>query len=390
MAVFAYSALDAGGNDASGYTVAPDMAAAVSGLRERGLYASDIRERRRDETLPGRIRDAASFARHLALLLEAGMHLVPSLQALRNGLSRRDEKVVVEYLVESVSQGESLADSLSRFPASFPLDLTAVVASGEETGRLPEALLRLADASETRKRRRGEMVSAIAYPAFVLLLSAAVVVLLVMFVFPRLAPLLPRSEELPLTTRILLTVGGVLHHVLPWLLGALVVTAVVLWPLRRRAVSFLEDLALKAPGLSGIIATAETARFTQTLSGLVSGGVGIVKALSMASRAVSSGTIRRRIEKASEEVSEGKPLAEALSGVPHMPGVVLAALSVGEESRSLPRTLSLVSEEMYRRLDAGFRMLVTFLTPALIIAAGIIVAWIVAAVILPVTAQAVD
>ena len=389
MPAFQFTALTADGRSEKGVLQADTPRAARSLLRDRGLNPLAVNEV--DASTAASQRGASSaalalMARQMATLVGAGLPIDEALSALADGSEGR-VRTQVMGLRARVLEGASLAEGMADFPRTFPPMFRASVAAGEQAGRLPEVLRRLADHAEQRDALRRRLIAALAYPLLLSSVAIAVVVALLVWVVPQVIDVFQRFDgELPLATRALLAISdGLQRWGLPLLLiaaaGGLLVALALRQPtVRERWQAFL----LRLPLLGRLLRVADSARFVRTLALLGASAVPLLEALKMASEVVLRLPIRRSLDAVAARVREGMSLAEALERSGQFPSLVLRLVASGERAGRLNDMLDEAADQQERELDARLGIAAAALGPGMILLIGGLVLFIVLAILLPI------
>ena len=393
MAQWSFLALDEGGRRRRG-NIEGDNPRHVRGLlREQGLRPLDVRPASTGLAIrlrPGRRRGLGSEAlarltRQLATLLRGGLTLDAALNALVAQRARYSE--VLMGVRARVQEGYSFAEALSASRRTFPELLVATVGAGERIGRLEEVLERLAEHFEKRQALRQQVRAALAYPMVLTVFSLAIVSLMLVYVVPQVTPVFVDSGvELPLLTRMLMTVSdfartyGWLALLLAAAGGALLARALRLPAARSR----LHKLVLRAPLFGALSRELNSARLMQSLATLTEAGVSVWESLRVAARMLTNLPMREAAMDAAEEVSEGKPAAEALDRSGLFPPLCIQLIASGEASGELHRLLGRAAETQERDLSARINTLTSLLQPLLILLVGGFVLLIVLSILMPI------
>ena len=393
MAQWSFLALDEGGRRRRG-NIEGDNPRHVRGLlREQGLRPLDVRPASTGLAIrlrPGRRRGLGSEAlarltRQLATLLRGGLTLDAALNALVAQRARYSE--VLMGVRARVQEGYSFAEALSASRRTFPELLVATVGAGERIGRLEEVLERLAEHFEKRQALRQQVRAALAYPMVLTVFSLAIVSLMLVYVVPQVTPVFVDSGvELPLLTRMLMTVSdfartyGWLALLLAAAGGALLARALRLPAARSR----LHKLVLRTPLFGALSRELNSARLMQSLATLTEAGVSVWESLRVAARMLTNLPMREAAMDAAEEVSEGKPAAEALDRSGLFPPLCIQLIASGEASGELHRLLGRAAETQERDLSARINTLTSLLQPVLILLVGGFVLLIVLSILMPI------
>ena len=395
MPAFAYQALDAAGKTQRG-VLQGDTARAVRGLlRERGLNPLSV-----DEVNEGRAKAQRPFARdglgaaqlalltrQLATLIGAGLPIDEALGALSEQAENERQRGLTMSLRARVMEGASLAQALGEFPDHFPDIYRATVAAGEQSGRLEVVLEKLADYAEARDALKQKILAALAYPLLLSLVAIAVVAGLLAWVVPQIVGVFQNlQQELPLATRALIAISAFVRS-WGWLVGLLLiaVTIAARLALRRESVRYRwHAWMLRLPLVGRLARAANTARATRTLALLADSAVPLLDALGIAAQVVSNLPMREALRRAAFKVREGSAFSRALGESGQFPPVALRLIASGERSGQLPRMLGEAAAQQQRELDRWLTALTAVLGPAVILAVGAIVLFIVLAILLPI------
>ena len=258
---------------------------------------------------------------------------------------------------------------------------------GEEAGVLPRVMADLADLLEHEDEVRGEVLSAVAYPLFVLGFGIVTVTVLLTWVMPRLFGMLQEMlEVLPLPTLILLKVSGFLHRY--WVGVVLGVPSAIggLWLYLRteEGAELWDRIKLRLPVMGPVFRAAALSRFARTLGTLAKSGVSLLPALKIVENTIGNRVLARQVARVAEETRGGDSLAGPLRKLDIFPRTVVQMIAVGEESGKLDEMLLKVSEIEERHMRARTKILISLLAPALILVVGALVGFIVIALLLPI------
>ncbi|MEO7324204.1 MAG: type II secretion system inner membrane protein GspF [Dokdonella sp.] len=395
MPAFAYQALDATGKTQRG-VLQGDTARAVRGaLRERGLNPLGVEEVRDEAGRKGRLFERrtlgsaqlALLTRQLATLIGAGLPIDEALGALSEQAENERQRALTVSLRARVMEGASLAQAMAEFPDSFPDIFRATVAAGEQSGRLDGVLEKLADYAEARDALSQKILAALAYPLLLTLVAVAVVAGLLTWVVPQIVGVfLNLHQTLPLPTRALIALSAFLRA---WgwlfLIGLVAAAIAARFALRNDATRYRWHAFLLRLPLAGRLArAANTARATRTLALLSGSAVPLLDALGIAAQVVPNLPMREALKRAAFKVREGSAFSRALGESGQFPPVALRLIASGERSGELPRMLDEAAAQQQRELDRWLTVLTAVLGPAVILAVGAMVLFIVLAILLPI------
>jgi general secretion pathway protein F len=395
MPAFAYQALDASGKTQRG-VLQGDTARSVRGsLRERGLNPLSVEEVREGNertrgVFSGRGLGSVQLAlltRQLATLIGAGLPIDEALGALSEQAENERQRGLTVSLRARVMEGASLAQALAEFPESFPEIFRATVAAGEQSGRLEIVLDKLADYAEARDALKQKILAALAYPLLLTLVAVAVVTGLLTWVVPQIVGVFQNLHQtLPLATRALIALSAFLRG-WGWLLLLVLIAALVAARVALRAEAMRyrwHELLLRMPLVGRLTRAANTARATRTLALLADSAVPLLDALGIAAQVVPNLPMREALRRAAFKVREGSAFSRALGESGQFPPVALRLIASGERSGQLPRMLGEAAAQQQRELDRWLTALTAVLGPAVILAVGAMVLFIVLAILLPI------
>ena len=391
MGAFEYHALTDAGATTRGVVQADTARAARGQLRERGLIPLEVRgvgvESRGSGGFVRRGRERALLLRQMSTLVKAGLPLEEVLSVLVEQTDQPQVRRQLGAIRSRVMEGQSLSAGMAEHPRLFPELYTSSIAAGERAGRLDAVLERLATHAENREEMRRSFGMALIYPVLLVAVAIAVVWGLIAFVVPRVIGVFEQAaEELPLMTRSLL---GLSDFVSTW--GWLVLLALAVFgvgltlaarqPGPRRS---MDQFLLATPVIGRLTQARETATFTRTLAILVNSAVPLVEALKVAAGVIGNRVVREDIGRAAAQVREGVSLSQSLAGRGWLPPTARRLISGGEKSGELAAMLEYAADIQERELRSASTMLLAVLQPLLILVVGVIVLYIVLAIMLPI------
>lgn len=396
MALFRYKAVASTGETIEGQMEAASREEVIGRLQEGGNIPIEAREAaagagsglsalfRRADLNQGEI---VVFTQQLAVLLGAGQPLDRALQILLELPDSERAKKLLERVRESVRGGTPLSSALEQQHGVFSRLYVNMVRAGEASGSLQETLRRLAEYLERSRAMREGVVSALIYPAILLVLVVGALALLLIYVVPQFVPLFEdMGVELPLITRFVLAMGDFLAGW--WWVMAAAAAGFVLWAQNQlqqpRSRLAFDTRLLGARWIGGLVAKIETARLARTLGTLLTNGVPLLTSLAIGRNVLGNAALVAAVDAAADEVKTGGGLAWALGRSKRFPSLALQMISVGEESGELDGMLLKVADtfdgEVKRSIDRSLAALVPMLT----IVMALLVAFIMLAILLPI------
>ena len=403
---FRYEAREASGTKVEGVIEAVDRQGALALLSERGLFPlcleackarADGPAARADSGAKtasrrptgGRIsrKEISAFTREMSTLLQATIPIPVALQGLGDEEENPALRRLILNLASSVRTGSALSASMEAYPRLFPTLYTSMIKAGEEAGALDKVMGDLADLLEHEDEIRGEVLGAVAYPAFVLTLGIITTFVLLVFVLPPIFGMLEGTVTvLPLPTRVLLEGSRFFRERWPWVLGAAVVAVLLAgWFFRSRTGAFLWDsFKLRLPVVGSVFRASALGRFARTLGTLAHSGVSILPSLEIARKTVGNLFFAEAVLQVAEETRGGDSLATPLKKLGLFPSTMVQMIAVGEETGRLDSMLLRVATMQERILRSRSRTLISLLAPVLILIVGAMVGFIVIALLLPI------
>ena len=373
MPLFAYKARDDLGAEVSGVLAADTEEVLASSLRERSLYlvqASPRRETKEKFSASGiDRRDIITFSLHLSTVLAVGIPIVQGLEDLERQTEKANFKKVIARIREDLQGGSSLSQALSRFPQIFPEVFTSMVMAGEVSGAMDSILRELTAFLEWQEEMISTAKRATFYPAFLLISVAALTVVLLSFVFPRIMPIFESLKvPLPLLTRIMMWLSRFFEN--NWLYMLLVVIGLVVGVqlLKRtpRGRFFLDWFKLKIPLFGQLIIKLALSRFSHNLGILLRSGIDIIQSLTTVERLVGNVVIAKAIRDARERVVGGGSLWRSFEATGVFPPLVIRMVATGEASGTLEDSLKKISEYYDREVPDTIKRIFAVMEPMLI------------------------
>ena len=397
MPAFRFEAATAAGRIERGVLDADSARGARSLLRERGLTPVSVApvdtasaQGGASRVIGGRLRDAdlALATRQLASLLSARLPLERALAAVVEQAERPVVRERFAAVRSEVVGGQTLADSLAKFPRDFPEVYRALVAAGEQSGDLGLVMSRLADYVESRTALAQRVKLAFTYPVIVTLVAVAVIVALLTYVVPQVVGVFTQTKQkLPLLTVMLIAVSDFVRQ-WGWLLALLLAGAVVVARSMLRNSPTLRlawhTRLLDVPLIGRLIRGVNTARFASTLAILTASGVPLIRALDAGARTLTNDALRANVDDAISRVREGAGLSRSLAAGGHFPPVMIHMIASGEATGELPQMLERTAQTLSGEVERRTLALTSLLEPLLILVMGGVVLMIVLAVLLPI------
>jgi type IV pilus assembly protein PilC len=374
-----------GGEIVEGVYVAESEARLRREFEEKGLYVLAIQRAGRAALgsfkLPTRsrisTREFLIFNQELATLLKAGMPLVQSLDILRQRVGNPLLKSVLDDVYDRVRAGSSLSEAFESHGTLFPGVYTASLLAGEKSGSLEAVIRRYVAYMKVVTGVKRKTISALVYPAILLVLSCVVVAIIVLRVVPEFGAFYSQfGKDLPLSTRFIVGLSnfaGTYFFVM--VIGVVAAVAAVLaWLKRPGNRRRFDKWILGIPMLGPIAQKFSTSQASRTLATLLGGGIPLVNAIDVSARSISNQYMAQELTTAAQQVREGRALASAMMQSGAFPDVAIKMVEVGESTGALQEMLNSLSDFYDEEIDTSLTRFITIVEPALLVIMGIIIA----------------
>lgn len=322
---------------------------------------------------------------NLAAMLSAGIPLLESIDGLLDGAKGR-LKTVLLSMRKDLESGKTIADALSRFPESFDPIAINLIHGGEQAGNLEKILKDLAETTRRDIEFSGKVKGALAYPIFVMIIFALIMLVILSFVIPRIAQVFTKlNVVIPLPTKILIFMSNILLAYWPWIIAGSALFAVLAGLIygarRRQVISLLSSL----PFIRSLAREIDLVRFTRSAALLLSSGIPIPKTLELSRDVLVRNELVSLVDFSRQEVMIGKRLSEALKSRPGViPQILIRMIAAGEKSGNLEQSFQEAADYFDNRVTTTIKSLATLLEPILLVIVGIAVGGIMISIIAPI------
>lgn len=332
-------------------------------------------------------RDRMFFTERLSLMLDMGIPLHLALESLAAQTPNGTMRTLLTTLNEDVQAGGTFARALQNHPETFSPTYVHLIAAAEQGGFLPTALDRLRDMEERREELRATLGSAVTYPIVLLVFSLAVIVFVLVVVFPKFGDLFAAiHDQLPATTRWLMAASDVLREAwIPLLAGlAVVLLGAERWAKTPAGRAALDRFMLGTPGLRTIAVQLNVVQLLRTMSLSIEHGVAVVDALKSARDVLPSSHFRHFTRSVEAGIAEGRTLTHGFQADPLVPDLVKQMVATGEESGNIAPVMARLADFYEREWKRALEMIAKIAEPAMLLVMGCMVGLIVSSLILPI------
>lgn len=404
MPAYAYEAMNQAGQEVKDEIEANSTEDALAKIRNLGYFPTRIREKggakpkaaatskKKKSAGFGRVspKSLTQFTRQLSTLQDAGLPILRSLNILEEQQRPGYLKNVLRAVTDDIEAGSTLSEAFAKHPKAFDRLYVNMVAAGETGGVLDVILVRLAEFKEKAQKLKRKIISAMVYPAAVILFAVGIVSGIMIFVIPKFRVIFADFDTtLPGVTVMLLSFSD-------WFLGgtppgwAVILFAPIglylLFKLIRSSKGgrYVTDfIGLKAPGLGDLLKKTSIARFTRTLGTLISAGVPILEAINITRETAGNEVYARAMENVHDSIREGDSFANPLRAANVVDALVVNMIDVGEETGELDKMLLKVADNYEEEVDTAVASLVSLIEPMMVLFLGTIVGFIVIALFMP-------
>jgi type IV pilus assembly protein PilC len=393
MSTYVFKAMDLTGAKASGEVNAESKQIVADQLKQRGLIVLEIADKRASKELSigfmNRIKaqDLTILTRQLATMVSSGMTILRALYVLE---AQTENKKLTETIVavrKDVEAGLPLSDALERHPKVFNQLFVAMTRAGETGGVMDESLERVADQLESADSLRRQVRAAMAYPLVVMAFAFSVLIALVVFLVPVFVGVFKQfGGDLPTITKFTVGMSNAVTGYW-WALilgGAGTVFAFRKWKATPVGIKMWDSFKLRVPMKIGdIVQKIALARWSRTLSALVSAGVPLLQALEITGKTAGNWCIEKAMADVIESVRQGGTIAEPLMNSSAFPGMVSHMVGVGEETGAMDIMLTKIADFYEDQVNAAVKQLASILEPVMIVLVGGMVGFIVISMYMP-------
>ena len=394
MKKFTYEARDKASSQVVKSMVQADSeSAAARVLIEQGLMPLGIKEIDEEGSffakLSGRIttKDKILFLRQLSTLIGAGLPLAQSIHTVLEQTQNKQMQRVIEEVIADIEGGRTLSDAFGKHPQVFDKIVLALVAAGEASGTLDEALRRVATQKEKDAAMMGKIKGAMVYPGIVLLVILGVMTFMLVAVVPQVAKLYDdMHKELPFLTAVMIAVADFIIHF--WFIAIAAIGVVVYFVMQYfktdSGIHFKDTMKLNIPLFKGMFRKLYMARFTRTGQTLLATGVAMLDMLRISSESTNNVIISKSIDLAAEKVKGGKALSASLQTEDYILPMVPQMIRIGEQSGKIDEMMGKTAQVFEDELDEEIKAISTAIEPVLMVVLAVFAGGMVGAILFPI------
>lgn len=392
MPSYTYVARDsASGKEIRSVVESSTEEAAIAALLNRNLLVVSIQEKigKKGKTSGGSVslQDLVVFTRQLATMIDAGLAMVQSLQALAEQTNNKVMRDVIKDVTTRVEGGDSFSEALSKHPKVFTKLYVCMVGAGEKGGLLAEIMSRLATYLENTARLRKKVKSAMMYPTAVTVIAIGITIFLLVKVVPVFGDIFSGfGAKLPTPTQYLINISNLMQK-LWWALalgGAAVVYGWLYFIKTPPGRWFWDSKRITMPIFGVIAHKICLARFTRTFASLIRSGVPILEVLSIVANTVGNVVMEKALRITASDIERGESISAALGKHPVFPSMIIRMVSAGEQTGKIDSMLERIADFLDEEIETTLSGLTSLIEPLLIVFLGVVVGGIVICMFLPI------
>jgi type IV pilus assembly protein PilC len=398
MPVFVWEGKTAQGKTLKGEMDALNQQAVLSRLRSQRIQPVPTRIREkgkgldREITIPGlgakiKDHDVMIFTRQFATMIDAGLPIVQGLDILSQQTENKLFRNTIKTIKQDVEGGSTLAEALKKHPKVFDDLYVNMVAAGEAGGVLNTILNRIALFIEKATKLKRKVKGAMIYPCTIVVVAAAVVTILLIYVIPVFGELYGGAgKALPLPTQMTINVSNWFRAYFLYIVALVVaiIVAIRLYYKTENGRVVIDGLLLRFPVIGDLLRKVAVARFSQNMSILLSSGVPILDGLAITAKTAGNKVIEQAVMKCRVSISQGKTIAEPLAESKIFPPMVCQMVAIGENTGSLDSLLKKVAEFYEEEVDSAVANLTALMEPIIMVVLGVIIGGLVISMYLPI------
>ncbi|MBI4358371.1 MAG: type II secretion system F family protein [Candidatus Omnitrophica bacterium] len=405
MGTFRYRAKETSGNTIEGVVEAVTAQEAVDKINRLGYMPVRVEETastKKEQPQPStpslsqavpslrrkvKSKEITAFGRQMSSLIRSGVPILRGISIVSEQSANSHFRSFLNQIHEDVKNGSTFSSALSRYPHLFPPLYIALVSAGETSGTLDQTLAKVTDYRQKQEEILSHIRSAMIYPAFMAIAGVGTIVFMLTFVMPRLMGVFGNlGGDLPLPTKILIQISTAFRQ--GWLWGAVATAALLIAVLFRGKKSgkknlILNRLQLQVPVFGSLALKAEIARFSRTLELLIKSGIPAIQAIETATPVLSNAILKNELIRCAQDLKGGSSFGKSLKESKWFPIFMTNLLTIGEEAGKLDEALAEIAIFYERETAEAVRTMTSLIEPLMILAMGLVVGFIVIAMLLP-------
>lgn len=394
--LFNYEVVDQSGKTSPGSIDAINIDVAISSLQRRGFTISSIKPAEEGSNIfkkefnlfePISHKDIVILSRQIATLFEAQVSALRVFRLLSTESINQQLGEKLAGIADDLQEGSTISSALSKHPKVFTPFYIGMIRAGEESGQLNKSFSFLADYLDRTYEVGTKARNALIYPAFVVTIFVAVMILMLTMVIPQLSSILIESgQDIPIYTKIVISLSSFLISYGVFALALLVIGGFFFWRFLKTDQGKLSvaELQLSIPYVGDLYRKLYLSRVADNLSTMLSSGIQMVRAVEITSTVVGNPLYEKILKEVTEKVKGGTPLSEALKVHSEFPGILVQMIKVGEETGKLGSILKTLAKFYRREVNNAVDVLVGLIEPIMIVMLGLGVGFLLVSILIPI------
>jgi type IV pilus assembly protein PilC len=331
--------------------------------------------------------DIIIFCRQFSTMIDAGLPIIQCLDILQSQQENATFKKMLKDIKQSVESGQTLAESLKKYPNHFDSLFVNMVAAGEAGGILDVILRRLSTYMEKAARLKAQVKGAMTYPIVTLIIAVLVVAVILVFVIPVFEEMFADfGKALPAPTQIVIGMSRFVKGKILWIIGAIIL---FIFAFRRfykteKGRALIDEMALRLPVVGILIRKVAVAKFTRTMGTMLASGVAILEALDIVAKTAGNKSIENAVYKVRSGIAEGQTIAEPLSETGVFPPMVCQMIAVGESTGAIDAMMEKIADFYEEEVDQAVENLTALIEPFMLVFLGVTIGGLVISMYLPI------
>jgi type IV pilus assembly protein PilC len=393
--LFTYHVIDPSGQKKEGQIEAISNDLAVSALQKRGFIVISIEESDQASVFKKSIpffdqvkaKDVVIMSRQMSTLFEAQVSAVKAFSLLADSMQNPMLRRTLQAIAQDIQGGISISAAMAKHPAVFSEFYVNMIKAGEESGKLTETFIYLADYLERQYELQSKTQNALIYPAFVILTFIIVMVLMLTMVIPRLSTIiLEAGQKIPFYTQVVISLSDFFVNYGFFLLIAVVIAGFFLWRMSttEKGQMRIDMLKVQLPYFGDLFSKLYLSRISDNMNTMLSAGIPVVRSLQITGQVVGNKVYQAVINDAVEDVKSGNSISDSLRKHREIPAIMVQMVQVGEETGSLGAILETLARFYKREVDGAVDTLIGLIEPVLIVFLGVGVGFLLTSILVPI------
>ena len=332
-------------------------------------------------------RDVVEFTRNLSVMLSAGVTIFEAIKFLKEQSRNKVFSSRLDSVLDSLNNGQPLSGAMKKFPKIFPEIYINLIHVGEQSGTLPQAMLDLADHLEENEKFRSKVKGSLIYPKIILAVMLTFIVVLVLFVMPRILTIFKSlGAEIPATTQVMISITEFMNKNIVWIvMGIIGIWLLFVFLMKSPKIRKIRDLFyIKVPFFGQTVLNYNTAQTSQHLGTLFASGITILKCLEITKSVIVNSVFKNELDYMIEKIQNGSSLSQSFKEDSRFPPMFVKLIRVGERTGKLPYVVNYMKEYYSGLVDNDVKNITTIIEPVIMVVLGLMVAGLVLTVIGPI------